>query len=90
MGSMADDIEIRRRRLLWRAAHRGTRELDLMIGRYADAHARAMDEAALGRFERFLERDEPDLQQWILGSAPPDTAPDIDLIRAIRRFHGLE
>ncbi len=89
-GSMADSVEVRRRRLLWRASHRGTKELDIVIGRYADAHVSTMDETALARFERFLEREEPDLQSWILGGAPPPSAPDLDLIRAIRHFHGLE
>jgi antitoxin CptB len=85
-----DDPEVRRRRLLWRASHRGTKELDLIIGGYASAKVVDMDEGEFLRFERFLDSEEPDLQDWILGGTAPADAPNLDLIRAIRRFHGLE
>ncbi len=35
---MGEDIEVRRRRAVWRAGHRGTKELDLLVGRFAAAH----------------------------------------------------
>lgn len=84
------DPEVRRRRLLWRAHHRGTKELDLMIGGYVTARLPEMTEAEFDRIERFLEAEEPDLQDWILGGTAPGNAPDLELIAAIRRFHGLE
>ena len=51
---MTDDLEIRRRRAAYRASHRGTKELDIVLGRYAAARLAAMTEDELGRFERFL------------------------------------
>lgn len=61
-----------------------------MIGGYVEANIGAMGEADLGRIERLLESEEMDLQDWVLGGTAPTDAPDLDLVRAIRRFHGLE
>lgn len=88
---MVDDLEIRRRRALWRARHRGTKELDLLIGGYAERHLATMSEPELGRFEFFLKAQDPILQSALLSTTP---AGDIDaalqeIVDAIRDFHGL-
>jgi antitoxin CptB len=59
------DIEIRRRRAAYRAAHRGTKEMDWLLGRYATARLDTMDEDALTVFERVLSLPDPQLQGWI-------------------------
>lgn len=96
---MSEDLEIRRRRALYRAAHRGTKEMDLLMGRFAEARVRGMDEAALSQFERLLALADPDIQAWVLtshdqgseaanGRTPP--APEfVELIKSLRSFHGL-
>jgi antitoxin CptB len=87
---MVGDLETRRRRAAYRAAHRGTKEMDWLLGRYADAYLAEMDMDALARFERLLAVADPDLQQWIL---KPDTLGETEfasLIAAMRRFHKLE
>jgi antitoxin CptB len=66
-----EDISIRRRRLQYRAAHRGTRELDLLLAPFAAAALGEMDERELGGFEQLLDETENDLQSWLLGQAPP-------------------
>ncbi len=86
---MSDTIDSRRRRAAWRAAHRGTKELDLLIGRYADAHLDKMDDAALSHFEAFMAVNEPQLQTWLLAPEPAITGEFTDLVAAVRRFHGL-
>lgn len=83
------DLEIRRRRAAYRANHRGTKEMDWLVGRFADAYINAFEGEALERFERFLELPDPDLQKWIM---EPDSAARgafDDLIGQIRVFHGL-
>lgn len=83
------EIELRRRRALYRASHRGTKEMDWLLGRYAEARLPEMGEAELGRFERLLALPDPELQKWILDPATladSDIAPDIALLR---RFHDL-
>ena len=66
-----DDLSLRRRRLLYRAAHRGTRELDLLLGPFAAAHVEAMDAAELDRLEQLLDEADTDLQKWLFGQEPP-------------------
>jgi antitoxin CptB len=86
---MSDDMEVRRRRAAWRAGHRGTKELDLLVGRYADVSLPGMAEADLARFEQLLSVNDPELQAWLLA---PLTEPDAEfagLVAEIRKFHGL-
>ncbi|HHY50513.1 MAG TPA: succinate dehydrogenase assembly factor 2, partial [Alphaproteobacteria bacterium] len=66
-----EDLSMRRRRLRYRAWRRGTRELDLILGPFADATLARMSEAELERLERLLDLDETALQQWLLGQVPP-------------------
>jgi antitoxin CptB len=86
---MTDDLDIRRRRAAWRAAHRGTKELDLTVGTYARAELPAMGEADIERFERFLAVGDPELQAWILAPAAGEGGEFADLVAAVRKFHGL-
>lgn len=59
--------EIRIKRLRMRAWHRGTKEMDLLLGGWADKHLAEADSAALDLFERVLEEEDQDLYQWISG-----------------------
>ena len=63
---MTDDAETRRRRAAYRACHRGTKEMDWILGRFAVAALPAMPLASLGLFERMLSLPDPDLQDMIL------------------------
>lgn len=83
------DLEVRRRRALWRAQHRGTKELDLLIGSYASAQLAAMDETELARFEAFLLLEETDLQAWLLAPVAPEGVPFADVVEAVRAHHGM-
>ena len=85
--SAGADLSLRRRRLRYRAWHRGTRELDLLIGPFVDAMTPAMDADELDRLERLLNEPETDLQAWLLGQGtPPPDAADTDLIERIVSF----
>jgi antitoxin CptB len=86
---MTDDIEIRRRRAAYRACHRGTKEMDLILGRFAIERLPNMTAAELDDFERLLALPEPLLTQWFQqGEAPEETA-FAGLIVALRSYHGL-
>ncbi len=69
---MTGDLDVRRRRAAYRATHRGTKEMDWLLGRFAEAQAGGFDHAKLEAFERFLELPDPDLQDWIMQG--PDRA----------------
>ena len=56
----------RRKRLLFRSWHRGTREADLILGSFADQHLADFDEAQLDRYEVLLDRPDPDIFDWLM------------------------
>lgn len=87
---MTSDTATRRRRAAYRAAHRGTKEMDWLVGRYADAHLDALEGEALDRFERLLEISDVELQSWILKPELAATSEFRGLIAALRAFHGLD
>lgn len=92
MTDASTDLDLRRRRAAYRAAHRGTKEMDILLSRYAEAHLPAMGDAELSRFEQFLALPDPELQRWILDPAPSaalSTHALADLVFAVRGFHGL-
>lgn len=66
-----DDIEAFRRQLRFRAWHRGTREADLILGPFADRFVPGWDLAALTLFVDFLEENDPDIYDWVLGKGLP-------------------
>jgi antitoxin CptB len=82
------DIGARRRRLRFRAWHRGMREVDLLLGRFADAVIEDLDETELAGFEALLDVPDPDVLAWITGelAVPPDD--DTPLLRRLLSFHG--
>lgn len=86
---MSDDLDMRRRRAAWRAQHRGTKEMDVLLGRYAEAELPVMADAALTRFERFLALPDPELQTWLLEATAPAGNEFSDLVHQVRAFHGL-
>ena len=65
--------EDRLKRLKFRAWHRGMKEVDLILGPFADAHAAELDETALEEFEMLLSVSDQDLYDWLCGRR---TAPD--------------
>jgi antitoxin CptB len=87
---MTDDVEIRRRRATFRACHRGTKEMDLLMGRFAEARLAAMPLEALAAFERLLLVPDPIVQDMILYPEVAPAGEHADLIGQLRAFHGLE
>jgi antitoxin CptB len=81
------DLDVRRRKILFRAWHRGTREMDLMMGRFADAALAGMSEAELDAFERLIDVPDPDLSDWIMGDADAPAAYDTPLFRKLKAFN---
>ena len=78
--------DARRKRLLFRSWHRGTRESDLLLGSFAEAHLGALDAAQLDRYEALLDCADADLFDWVAGRAPPPPAHDHDVMRLLLAF----
>lgn len=60
-------LDDRRKRLLFRCWHRGTREMDLILGRFADAEIGNLSETELDELENLLEVNDPDLYAAVTG-----------------------
>jgi antitoxin CptB len=80
-------LDLRRRRLLFRAWHRGMREVDLIMGRFADATIDRLGEGDLDEFERLLDVPDPEVLAWVTGDAAPPASHDGALFRQLRNFH---
>jgi antitoxin CptB len=62
-----DETEVLRRKLRYRSWHRGTREMDLIMGRFADAHLDSFTHDQLVTYEDLLQENDPDLYNWLTG-----------------------
>lgn len=77
---------MRRKKLHFRSWHRGTRELDLIFGSFADAALETLDAAELEDYERLLDLQDNDLMDWVLGARPLPPEVDTPLFRRILAF----
>jgi antitoxin CptB len=66
--------ETRLKRLKIRAWRRGIKEMDLILGGYADANLAQLSDQDLDAFDALLKENDQDLYQWVSGQAP---APDV-------------
>lgn len=81
-----EDISMRRRKLRYRAWHRGTKEMDLVLGPYADAHLEQLDTPGLDRLEQLMEEEDTDLLKWVMGQEYPPAHVDAALLAEIIAF----
>ena len=86
-GRVAETAEDRLKRLRMRSWRRGTKEMDLILGPFADANLESMDAAELDRYEVLLDENDQDLIGWVLGqTAPPKAlAPQIAQVSGFAR-----
>jgi antitoxin CptB len=84
--STEHSTDIRRKRLLFRAWHRGTREADLILGSFAERYLAGFDDAALDDFAALLEVPDAELFDWISGRAAPPPERDDEVTRLLLAF----
>jgi antitoxin CptB len=80
-----EDIAIRRKRLRYRAWHRGTKEMDLILGPFADANVDGYGDAELDRLEALMAEEDPPLLKWVMRQEEPPPHVDrsfLDLVIA--------
>jgi len=80
-------LDDRRRRILFRAWHRGMKEMDLILGGFAEAELAGLSDAELDDFEALLEAMDRDLFGWVTGEFEIPRSFDTELFRRIRDFH---
>lgn len=81
--------DIRLRRLKFRSWHRGIKEMDLILGHFADETLASLAPADLDDYERLIEIEDVTLYNWITGheKTPPEfETPVFDLIRSFRHL----
>ena len=82
----SDGLDDRRRRLLFRSWHRGIREMDLIMGRFSDAHIEHLTEGELDDYERLMDMRDQEILSWIDGTATVPQGYDTPLFRRLRDF----
>lgn len=80
-------LDDRRKRLRFRAWHRGTREMDLVLGRFVDANVVTLSDDEIVTLEALMEVPDPELYLWIAGTADVPANYDSVLFRKIVAFH---
>jgi antitoxin CptB len=86
MNSLNETSEARRKRLLWRASHRGTREMDLLLGGFARIHMDRLTESELDELEAIIGLPDQELMGWILGDHPVPQLQATATLRALLSF----
>jgi len=76
---MPEAEDIRRKRLLFQSWHRGMKEMDLVLGNFADHHITGFTSAQLDTYEALLAEEDADLWTWLTGRSelPEDVASDV-------------
>jgi len=83
----SEGLDVRRRKLLFRAWRRGVREMDLIVGRFADVYIDKFDEPALDHFERLIEAPNSDLYAWVTGTENAPAPYDTAVLATLIAFH---
>lgn len=88
-GAQAKSLELnaRQRRILFRSWHRGMREVDLLLGRFANAEIGNLSSSELDDYELLIEEQDRDIFSWLTGEAETPSAYDTQVLRKIRAFH---
>jgi len=80
-------IEVRRKRLLFRSWHRGTKETDLLLGSFAERYLPDFTEPQLDVYENLLEEHDANLFDWIARRTMPPATIDSDVLRLLLDFN---
>lgn len=84
---MTDDLTTRRKRILFQARHRGTKEADLLIGSFVEAHLDGFSIAELDALEAVMAEQDLDLVAWIIGGVTPPEASNTPMLARIIAHH---
>jgi len=84
--SNANDIEIKRKKLLFRAQRRGFKEVDIIFGAFADANLARLDAGQLDWFEALLAVPDWQVYGWLMGEAPVPAQYDNDVFALLKDY----
>lgn len=82
-----DVLDSRRKRLIFRADHRGTKEMDLLLGSFAKKHVPDFSDQELDEFEELLTHNDPDLYNWITGKEEaPEEIENLSIFGKLKAY----
>ena len=84
----SEGLDPRRRKLKFRLWHRGIREMDLVLGGFADAELAALSEGELGEVESWLDIPDQQMFAWVNGAETPPADLDTPLFKKLHSYHG--
>ncbi|HEY5379600.1 MAG TPA: succinate dehydrogenase assembly factor 2 [Pseudolabrys sp.] len=87
-GISSEGLNERRRRLLFRAWHRGIREMDFVLGRFADDNIKTLTDTELDEVEGWLEIPDQQIFAWVSEAETVPAEIDTPLFRRLREFRG--
>ena len=87
---MQNQLDERRKKLLYRSAYTGTKETDLLLGRFAQNHLFGLDERQLDDYEALLQIEDPRLYKWISGMETAPKEYQSDVLKLIKDFKLVE
>jgi antitoxin CptB len=87
MTNEVEQLEVERKRLRFRSWHRGTREMDLLLGRFADRILDGFDGGALRAYAALLEQADPDIYDWVSGRGQCPEGELRPIVAALAEFH---
>jgi antitoxin CptB len=87
MTAQESELDVARKRLKFRSWHRGTREMDLLLGRFADHHLDSFDAVQLDAYAALLEESDPDIYEWVCGRSVAPAGTFSVALAALTRFH---
>jgi antitoxin CptB len=88
MSGDCETLDPLRRKLRFRAWHRGTSEADLLIGAFADQRLTEFAAEELRKFEPLLEEDDPLIDDWMTGRQFVPNEHDNNVMALLRQFYG--
>ena len=85
---MSDDseLELRRKRLLYRSVYRGNKENDILLGQFARAHIDEFGVEELDQYEQLLSASDNDIYDWVAGKTPAPADQDTPVLRKLMSF----
>lgn len=82
-------LEESRKRLRFRAGHRGVKEADILIGGFVERHVAGWDADEIAWFERLLGETDRDILAWVTGAEPCPEAWQGPIMTAMQRLDYL-
>lgn len=83
---MTNGLDLRRKRIRFRAVRRGTKESDAILGGFAERHLHALNPGQLDGLEALLDRNDPEILGWLAGTETPPPEIDREILAMLVAF----